>query len=58
MTKLTASQWVLHWVTSLQIYLWDVIERNYLQEFDISEVLLCRRCVDYIFGMFKSLIDA
>ena len=58
MTNLTASQWVLHWVTSLQIYLWDVIESNYLQEFDISEVLLCRRCVDYIFGMSKSSIDA
>ena len=33
-------------------------ERNWLQEFDIGEVLFYRRYVDDIFCMFKNEIDA
>ena len=33
-------------------------ERNWLQEFDIGEVLFYRRYVDDIFCIFKSEIDA
>ena len=54
MTKLTAYQWDLHWVPSLQIYSWVIMERNWL---DMGEVLLYRRYVDDIFCMFKNEID-
>ena len=33
-------------------------EKNWLQEFDIGEVVLYRRYVDYIFCMFENEIDA
>ena len=58
MTKLTAYQWDLHWVPSLQIYSWVIMERNWLQELDMGKVLLYRRYVDDIFCMFKNDIDA
>ena len=33
-------------------------EKNWLQKFDIGQVILCRRYVDDIFCMFKNEIDA